>query len=184
MAQISQESIFYSSAALQAGLIHEALAVRNREFGQNSGSSDDSITRIIGFILRRTPALIADCPPQVLEPLRVAAAMMELWGVSSVRHFVNIEGELDYRFCTDAIAHMLHSHGCFLQSLEELRSIGFSHVRLLGAQDSGECEACREADGKKFTVDSVPELPLADCTCAERYGCRVIITADYDSIEP
>jgi hypothetical protein len=178
MARLSAESIGYSAAALQAGDVHEAIAVRNREFGQESGSLDDSVVRTMELILSRTPALLADCPPQVLEPLRIAAAMMELWGENSIRHFVTIEGELDYRFGTDAIAHMLHSHGCFLRSIEEFRRVGISSVRLLGAHGSDDCEACLAADGKPFTVDTVPELPLADCTCEDRYGCRVIVIAN------
>jgi hypothetical protein len=92
---------------------------------------------------------------------------------------VTIEGELNYRFGTDAIAHMLHSHGCFLRSLEEFRRVGISRVRLLGADD---CAACQAADHRTFAVDAVPELPLADCTCAGRYGCRVIVIADANTI--
>lgn len=181
MARLSTEAIAYSAAALQVGDVQEALAVRNREFGRESGTFDDSVVRTIEFILGHTPVLLADCPSEVLEPLRIAAAMLELWGESSIRRFVTIEGELDYRFGTDAIAHMLHSHGCFLRSLEEFRSAGISRVSLLGAQGSGDCAACRAADGKKFTVDSVPELPLADCICEDKYGCKLIVIADADA---
>lgn len=178
MARLSDESIAYSAAALQRGDVHEAIAVRNREFSQKRGSFDDSVIRTMEFILSRTPALLADCPTEVLEPLRIAAAMLELWGESSIKRFVTIEGELDYRFGTDAIAHMLHSHGCFMRSLEEFQRVGISQVRLLGSQGSDDCSACKAADGRLFTVDTVPEVPLADCTCEDRYGCRVIVIAD------
>lgn len=180
MARPSSDSIAYSAAALQAGDVQEALAVRNREFRQGSGTFDDSVVRTIEFILGHTPALLADCPSEVLEPLRIAAAMLELWGESSIRRFVTIEGELDYRFGTDAIAQMLHSHGCFLRSLEDFRRVGISRVSLLGPHSSDDCAACRAADGMKCTVDSVPQLPLSDCTCENRYGCRLTVIADGD----
>ena len=181
MAKISEEALAYSATALQSGDLQAALAVRNREYHQTDGSFDEPIVRTMEHILKSTPALLADCPRQVLEPLRIAAAMMELWGTNGIRAFVTIEGELDYRFGTDAIAHMLHSHGCFLRSLEDFRLVGISGVRLLGAHCSDDCEACQSADGSSFTIDTVPELPLVACTCKDRYGCRVIVIADDNS---
>ncbi len=178
MAKLSQEALAYSASALQSGDVQAALTVRNREYHQTGGSFDDSIARTMEHILKSTPALLVDCPQQVLEPLRIAAAMMELWGTNSIRDFVTIEGELDYRFGTDAIAHMLHSHGSFLRSLEDFRRVGISSVKLLGSHGSHDCEACQAADGSAFTIDTVPELPLATCTCEDRYGCRVIVIAD------
>jgi hypothetical protein len=80
MARVSAESIAYSAAALQAGDVREAISARNREFCQEGGSFDDSVVRTMELILSRTPTLLADCLPEVLEPLRIAAAMMELWG--------------------------------------------------------------------------------------------------------
>jgi hypothetical protein len=180
MARPSTDAIAYSAAALQAGDIQEALAVRNRECGKESDTFDESVVSTIEFILTRTPALLSDCSPTVLEPLRIAAAMMELWGESSIQRFVTIEGELHYRFGADAIAFMLHSHGNFLRSMGEFQRVGISRVKLLSAHGPDDCPACRAADGKKFTIDSVPELPLAECTCEDRYGCRVIIIADAD----
>jgi hypothetical protein len=178
MARLGIEAIAYSAAALQARNVQEALAIRNQEFGQDGGAFDESVIVTIKFTLARTPALLADCPTAVLEPLRIAAAMMELWGENSIRRFVTIEGDLDYRFSTDAIAHMLHSHGCFLRSLDEFRRVGISSVRLLGASSPDDCPVCRTADGKKFPIDAVPEVPLSDCRCQGNYGCGVMVIAD------
>ena len=178
MARLSEESIAYSAAALQTGNVHEAIAIRNREFSQERGTFDDSIVRTMELILSRTPALLADCPAQVLEPLRIAAAMMELWGENSIRRFVSIDGDWDYRFGLDAVASMMHSHGCFLRSLEGFRRVGISKVSLLGGHGPNDCIACRAVEGKSYTVETVPELPLNDCTCEDRYGCRVIVIAN------
>jgi hypothetical protein len=177
MARISYESLAKSTAALQAGDVPGALAVRNSERNQESGDFDDSTARTIGYILSRTPALLADCPVDMREPLRIAAAMMELWGTNRVSDFATVEGTFDYRFGTDAVAHMLHLHGSFLRAIDELRGVGITHVELIGAHGPDDCEACRAVDGMVFPISEVPELPLASCTCRDRYGCRVIVTA-------
>ena len=178
MAKPSQEALAYSAAALQSGDARAALAIRNREFGQESCSFDDSTVTTMEFILGRTPVLLADCLPEVLEPLRIAAAMMELWGTNNIRQFATIEGQLDYRFGFDAIAHMLHTHGCFLRSLDDFHRAGISHVKLLGTHGSHDCEACRAANEKSFPISKVPEIPLISCTCDDKYGCRIMVIAD------
>jgi len=178
MAKISEESIAYSTAALQRGDVKEAIAIRNLEFGQESGSFDDYMVRTMNFILGRTPALLSDCPPEFLDPLRIAAAMMELWGEAGIKRFVTIEGEWSYRFGPDTIAYMMRSHACFLRSLEDIRQVGISNVRLISGRGDDDCEACRAVDDKPFTVDTVPEIPLVTCTCSDKFGCRVIVTAD------
>ncbi len=180
MVQLSQDSIAYSAAALQAGNVREALAIRNQEFQQNGGPFDETVVRTLELILTKTPTLLFDCPEKVLEPLRVVAAMMELWGENDLQHFMTVEGVLDYRFSISAIAHLLHSHGSFLAKLEEFRRAEISHVRFLGADGPYDCDACRNANGMKFPIDSVPELPLVACTCEDEYGCRVIVAADLD----
>lgn len=174
---LSPEAIGDSATALEARNIRAALDVRERELGQKGGAWDEINARTMELILSHTPALLADCPVEILGPLRVAAAMMELWGTNTIRHFVNIEGEIDYRFSAAAIANMMHSHGCFLRELESLREKGFTQVSLLGTKDPDDCLACQEAHGAIFTIDSVPELPLAACRCETGYGCRVMVCA-------
>lgn len=177
MAKVSQQALANSAAALRSGNVQAALAIRKREYRQEDDTFDDLTVRTIQIILGSTPKLLLDCPPEVLEPLRVAAAMMELWGTNTIRDFVTIEGDLDYRFDADAIAHMLHSHGCFLRSIQQFREAGISMVKLLGAHGPEDCAACRSVDGLSFTIDTVPELPLIACTCQDKAGCRVIVIA-------
>lgn len=177
MARLKTQALYESAAALQSGDPKAALAVRNREYSQESGTFDDSTLRVMEFILSRTPALLADCPVEILEPLRAAAAMMELWGVNSIKQFVTITGEWNYRLDAKVTAYMLHSHGCFMQRLESFQNVGIVSVKLLGSHDSNDCEACRSADGTAFSIEEVPELPLATCRCETGYGCRVIVIA-------
>jgi hypothetical protein len=174
MARLSAEALGYSATALQAHDLKAALAIRDREYRQTGSAFDDAIVRTMQLILDRTPALLADCPQEILAPLRVAAAMMELWGTNNIRQFVSIEGELNYRFDAETIAHSLHSHASFLNRMEGFRESGFTHVSFLGTKDDDNCEACRASDGLRFTIDEVPELPLANCRCETGYGCRII----------
>lgn len=177
MARLSTQALGDSAAALQAGDVSTAIAVRNREYRQEKGTFDESVEREIGCILQRTPKLLADCSPKILEPLRIAAALMTLWGTSTIRGFVTIEGESTYRFEPEAIALMLSSHGNFLHRLEEMRRIGVTRVKLIGSGWEEDCPACRAVHGKSFNIDDVPELPLVDCRCETGYGCRVGVVA-------
>jgi len=48
MARPSTEAIAYSAHAVSAGNVQEALVIRNREFGRESGNFDATILRTIG----------------------------------------------------------------------------------------------------------------------------------------
>ena len=121
MPRPSYEAIEESLAALQAGDLDGALRVRNRELAQARGTFDAPTSQVMNFILTRTPALLADCPPAIVQQLRGPAAMMELWGTNRIKQFVGMEPRIDYRFDAQVIANMLHSHACFLQRIEEFR---------------------------------------------------------------
>ena len=175
MAKPSADAIAYSAAALQSGDVQEALEVRNREFRQATGSFDESIVRTMQLILTCTPQMLADCPTEVVEPLRVAAAMMELWGTNTIRDFVTIDGEIDYRLDAQKIAHMLHMHGNFLRAVKDFRGSGITRVELIRSGNSRDCKECRALGGKLFSVDEVPELPLATCRCKD--GCALWVVA-------
>lgn len=178
MPKPSYEAIEESSSALQAGDLDGALQIRNRELAQVSGTFDAPAAQVMNYILTRTPALLADCPPAIVQQLRVPAAMMELWGTNRIKQFLAMEPRIDYRFDAQVIANMLHSHACFLQRIEEFRAVGVSRVRLLGSGGSDDCDVCREVEDAAFTVDTVPEIPLANCHCETGHGCRVMVIAD------
>lgn len=175
MVKIPTTVIAQCVAALQSGNVAKALAIKNQYYNQASATFDDSSSEVIENTLKHTPTLLSDCPPEMCEPLRIAAALMELWGSNNIREFVTIEGAFDYRFGPDAVAHMLLGHGNFLYRLNDFRRVGIKFVELLNARDPDECEVCRNAEGITYTLDAVPELPLRNCTCEDRYGCRVTV---------
>jgi len=177
MARISQTALAESAAALQAKDIGLALDVCAAERGVRS-PFDDSTTAVLELILCRTPQILNDCPAAIMGPLRVAAAMMELWGTNTIKDFVTIEGIWDYRFDASEVAFLMHAHASFLHRLATFRELGIHQVALLGSKDPADCDACRAANGQRFTISTVPELPLKDCECETGYGCRVIMIAD------
>ena len=177
MPSVSQEALADSAAALQSGDIDAALLVRNREEHRGPSDFDDTTIEVIRLTLERTPVLLRDCPPEYLAPLRIAAAMMELWGTNNIRHFVRIEGEIDYRLDEEGIAHSLHSHACFLARIQSIGEAGIGRVKLLGSGDPTDCDACCAAHDQVYDIADVPELPLADCRCESGYGCRLVAIA-------
>jgi hypothetical protein len=176
MPKPNQRAIKESMAALESGDAHRAFEIRNLVYGEEAGSNV-STQRIVELILTRTPALFVGYPAEVLQPLRIAAALMELWGTNTIADQVRNEGTPDQRFSPQAIGHMLHSHACFLKKLEEFKAVGIKRVEFLGSKDPADCKACQEANGQSYTTEDVPELPLTTCQCKSPYGCRLKVIA-------
>jgi len=87
---ISQEALARSATALQAKAVAEALHIRGAE--QGFTSFDRSSVAVIEFTLHRTQTILHDCPAGIIKPLRVGAAMMELWGRNNIKDFVQSKG--------------------------------------------------------------------------------------------
>jgi hypothetical protein len=132
--------------------------------------------RILESILTRTPKALADCPPEYLPPLRVAAALMELFGegVSFIRKLISVEDDYNYRFKPDAVCLMLHAYGCHLDRLSEMAAAGFTKVQVSSSLNPDECAACRNAHGKVFPIADAPEVPLPNCDCPRACSCIVL----------
>jgi hypothetical protein len=177
MAKISSEAIAASTAALQTRDVQAALHVRNREHGQASGTFDDSVCCTIEFVLGRTPKALADCPQRALEPARIAAAMMELWGTNRLREVTSAADMWDYRLDRGTVAHMLLSHAAYLCRLAQIKETSLRNVEVLPPGLPEDCAVCRHISGRRFTVDDVPELPLVDCTCPDYCKCVLIAVA-------
>lgn len=58
--------------------------------------------------------------------------------------------------------------------LNELRLAGIKFVGVLGSNGPDDCEACRKISGQKFTLESVPPLPLPAC---KKKLCKCIYIA-------
>lgn len=179
---ISDEALALSRKAFEQADVQLALSIRGREYGQSSDAFHEMFQEELTWILGKTPLALSDCPSNALARGRIAAAMITLWGVSRLREVrISVE-ESDYRFDTQTIAYLLTTHAAYLRTLLGCRRAGISQVRLLGSGLPGVCSVCRAADGKKYAIDRVPELPLVRCRCAG--GCKMIVGAYDPELDP
>ena len=87
------------------------------------------------WIARLTPAIICDCPSEIIEAARIGAGMMGLWETNSTRNYLKIEGEWTYRLSLDVIARMLIFRASTERSLAGFKNSGFEEVVVLGDED-------------------------------------------------
>jgi len=58
--------------------------------------------------------------------------------------------------------------------ISEMRGAGIQKVSVLGV-DSSDCPACTALQRNVFSIDAVPELPPAACSCVP--WCRLVVVA-------
>ena len=56
-------------------------------------------------------------------------------------------------------------------SLNQMRRVGITRVKMLASVLAENCDACRKLAGLTYSIDSAPELPPEDCTCFPWCGC-------------
>jgi hypothetical protein len=172
---VDNEAVSLASDALSRSDIAAAISACKSDRG--SLFDEPGLHREVEFILIRTPQILADCPKHILGPLRIATALMILWGVSTIRRFIAVEGHYTYRYSAEAVAHSLSSHAAYLCRLAQIRETGLRNVQILRADLPEDCAVCRHTSERHFTVDDVPELPLIDCTCPDYCKCVLIAVA-------
>ena len=118
----------------------------------------------------KPPKIIVRLRNEKLEALRVAAAMMTLWGKNKAKKWLPADFKTDLSFDVDTIARMRNFHATHRATLERYRSEKLKYVEILPAPDS--CEACRKLAGKRYEVNEAPELPNERCT--HKMGCRCV----------
>lgn len=58
----------------------------------------------------------------------------------------------------------------FQSAIARYRDAGVTTVRIRTANDEHVCAACKTLAGQDWSIDEVPVLPYAKCTC--ELGCR------------
>jgi len=175
MARPDPEVLSRAAEALMAGNVSGAILAR-----KSNGTElfdEEGEARILELILTRTPKALADCPPQYLPPLRVAAALMELFGegISFIRKLISVEDDYSYRYEPDIVCLMLHSHASHLLGLSEKADAGIAKVQMTSSRLPDVCAACLKEEGEIYPLEAAPELPHSGCTCP--YGCACILVA-------
>jgi len=113
------------------------------------------------------PKIIAPIGDEKLEALRIAAAMMTLWGENKAKKWLPDDFETGLPFDYDTVVRMINFQAVHQRTLELYRSEGLKHVEILPAFDS--CESCRKLAGT-YKLNEAPELPNEHCT--DKMGCR------------
>jgi hypothetical protein len=123
-------------------------------------SRDESILK---YIFLKTPKLVIKRGWDKLPDARMVAGMMELWG-NALNAGIICDTD------TDNAARAYFSHAHFLVEINNARDIGSKFVSITNCNDFIVCQACNKVVDKKFKINGVPELPLADCE--NENGCR------------
>lgn len=128
------------------------------------------------WIQHLTPAIIADCPKEIMDTARIGAGMMELWGTNSARKYLSVDGKCSYRLSFDVVARMILFRATTERVLSNFQRVGIEKVSILGAGDGRSCPACLEVSDAVFDLHEAPEIPLPGCTCDS--GCRCCLIAE------
>ncbi len=127
-------------------------------------SDAESLRAIYG----KAPGILMGMGDQ-LRDLRPAAAMMLLWGESTARQWLRDGFETGIRLDAETAARMLVSRGIHVRKLQQGRSAGVKRVEVLVTTGYA-CFECQAINGKKYRLESAPELPYPKCTSG--LGCR------------
>lgn len=182
-AEAEQEAKERSLAAVREGRIVEACQIvakfeASRVFGrgvgvdwQNYDPSRD--TNIVRAIFSERLLRHAKFDKQTMANLRVAAAMMQLWGVNNPKPWLeqaSQSGIIDWPL----EARMLQFRALEMDRLEAMRAAGIRRVEVLGSGDSSDCRVCRSDKNKVYAIGDAPVLPHGECTCESGCGCILI----------
>jgi len=128
-------------------------------------------TELLNSIFNDKPKILSKLEDSKLEPLRLGAAMMELWGTNMATQWIPASFETSLPFDNDTAARMLLFYAIHQRTLEGYRGAGLKYVELFPAPDS--CEACKKLVGKQYILTEAPELPYEYCT--HKLGCRCVL---------
>jgi hypothetical protein len=107
---------------------------------------------------------------EVMAGIRLAAAMMHLWGTNNARRWLP-EGAERQEIDWTVEARMLLFYALGKRSIQAMKQAGIKRVEILVSGNQDDCPICRSDSGKVFPIDSVPTLPYEHCTCETGCGC-------------
>jgi hypothetical protein len=167
------------SKAVRIVAQYEASQVFPRGLGIDWKNYDvESDVQSLKTIFERTPGILKDIEENRLDKLRLGAAMMQLWGTSTAERWVPDDFETGIHLDSDAACRMFVFHAAHLRNMAGYKEALVKTVEVSSVGDGNTCAECQKISGKKYKVESVPELPYSKCTCD--IGCRCItIVADF-----
>jgi hypothetical protein len=164
------------SKALQVVADFEASQVFPRGLGIDWKNYDaESGVETLKSIFHSTPRILQRIEDERLRELRLAAAMMNLWGVNTSERWLSANFKTGIHIDSDSACRMFIFHAAHMRSMRNYKRAGIKTVEISAVGDARSCEACQKIDGKKYKLANVPELPYAKCTCD--IGCRCTVLA-------
>lgn len=125
---------------------------------------------VLAYIFNARPKILAKVSEEHLNRLRLAGAMIHLWGTSRVVASVPLDFETGLIMDNESAARMCFFYAAQKVGQESWSEIGVTHATISGAQDGQGCPECARIRGKRYRVDRLPEIPYEKCTC--ELGCR------------
>lgn len=124
----------------------------------------------------RKPKILASINDEQFEKLRIAAAMMHLWGTDRLR----LKGWLpDFdkssRLDTLSAARMVIFDAKHQRTMSLYKAAGVKRVEISSIEDLSLCDNCAELAGRTYELQEVPDLPYELCT--SDMGCRCMAIA-------
>lgn len=151
---------------------YEAEQVFPRGMGIDWTSYDpEHEIQVLHTIFNDKPEILSMLEEAKLEPLRIGAAMMELWGENTASKWLPPSFEAGLAIDNDIAARMLLFSSQHKEQLRQyIESGDVQYVEILAAANS--CESCKKLQGKRCRVDKAPKLPNPNCT--HELGCRCV----------
>jgi hypothetical protein len=156
---------------------YEASQVFPRGLGVDWENYDvDSSVDSLKSIFERVPGILKDVEENRLNKLRMAAAMMHLWGTNTSRNLIPDDFETGIRLDVDAACRMFVFHAYHLRDIARYREAGVQSIEVSSVCDGDTCAECQKINEKKYKLESVPELPYPKCTCDIGCRCTTIVS--------
>jgi hypothetical protein len=179
--QLLRERKFVDAASVM--LEYEKGQVFARGIGVDWDNQTPSVHQnMLNLIFTSEPGILRDIEEIEMEPLRVVAGMMYLWGKKWSKTWVSNDFALHHHFDIETASRMLLFYSTNKQNLARYKADDIiKKVEILTTDNS--CNECQKFNGKKFSLDRVPELPHEKCS--HEMGCRctyIPITESYEEI--
>lgn len=131
--------------------------------------------RPLQAIFNSKPKILKGIDEQQLNQLRIAAALMSLWGVGNVKkEWVSLDFNTGLVMDNNSAARMIIAFISNQGNLNEYKRIGVKKVKVESlVNDDLVCKTCRSLNGTVYSIDKVPEIPYEGCTSV--MGCRCSI---------
>jgi len=129
------------------------------------------------------PKIIKHVSDSNLRHLRIAAALIHLWGTSEAHISPPDDLRID-NMDRDAAARMIVFYVSYQRQLAsyrrliELRLMTIRHFEISRVGDSCSCNPCKKMATKKYSLEELPELPFEKCT--SELGCRCAALPRFD----